>query len=83
MLADDIDASLLGERTETPAGGVAGGAPGTRARFVRHRAGGGETVLPAKSGPHRLMRGDRLEITTAGGGGWGEINTVGIPSPLR
>jgi N-methylhydantoinase B/oxoprolinase/acetone carboxylase alpha subunit len=29
------------------------------------------------------MRGDRLEITTAGGGGWGEINTVGIPSPLR
>ena len=71
MLADGVVASLLGERTLTPAAGVAGGAPGARARFVRRGADGAETVLGAKSGPHRLRRGDRLEIVTAGGGGWG------------
>lgn len=70
VLADGVQASLLGERTRTPAVGVAGGAPGAPARFTLSQAGS-ERTLPAKSGPHALQRGDVLSMTTAGGGGWG------------
>jgi N-methylhydantoinase B len=77
MLADGIDASLLGERTMTPALGVAGGSPGACARFVWRRRDGTEIVLTAKSGPHRLCEGDLLEIVTAGGGGWGRAAAKG------
>lgn len=70
-LVDGIEASLLGERTLTPARGVAGGEDGALARFTLHRQGGDSVALSAKSGPHALNRGDRLEMITAGGGGWG------------
>ena len=73
MLADGIDASLLGERTKTPAAGIEGGSPGGCARFVWRRRDGTEIELGAKSGPHRLSEGDLLEIVTAGGGGWGDV----------
>ncbi len=69
-LVDGIEASVLGERTRTPAHGVAGGGKGGLARF-RLIARSGTRELAAKSGPHILARGDRLEMTTAGGGGWG------------
>jgi len=71
-LVDGIEASLLGERTQTPARGVAGGFDGSLASFTLHRASGTSIVLPAKSGPHLLNRGDKLEMITAGGGGWGK-----------
>lgn len=71
-LVDGIDASILGERTRSPAPGIAGGEDGALARFGLHRAGGKFLELPAKSGPHQLNKGDRLEIVTAGGGGWGK-----------
>ena len=71
MLADGVEASILGERTLTAAPGVAGGASGHLARFLHHKADGSVVVLAAKSGPHRFARGERLEMTTAGGGGWG------------
>jgi N-methylhydantoinase B len=71
VLADGVQASVLGERTKTVAHGVAGGAPGAPARFVLQRADGKEQVLSAKSGPHALSAGDVLSMTTAGGGGWG------------
>ena len=71
VLADGVEASILGERTVTPAHGVGGGEPGARASFALRDAAGGIRQLPAKSGPHRLVRGDRVEMTTAGGGGWG------------
>jgi N-methylhydantoinase B len=71
VLADGVEASILGERTVTPAHGVGGGGPGACASFALRGAGGGIRQLPAKSGPHRLVRGDRVEMTTAGGGGWG------------
>jgi N-methylhydantoinase B len=71
MLADDVTASILGERTITAAHGVAGGSPGAVARFALITAAGQSRELSAKSGPHRLRRGDRLEMITAGGGGWG------------
>ena len=71
VLADGVEASILGERTRTPAAGAAGGQAGRLAQFVHHRAGAPNVVLGAKSGPHRLAKGDRIEMTTAGGGGWG------------
>ena len=71
VLVDGVEASILGERTRTPAHGVAGGEPGERAQFIRHRAGEAPVMLGAKSGPHRLARGDRIEMVTASGGGWG------------
>lgn len=71
-LADGTLASILGERTNTPAQGVRSGQPGERARFTLIKADGRRVELSAKSGPHRLSKGDRLEMITAGGGGWGE-----------
>jgi N-methylhydantoinase B len=71
-----VEVSILGERTHTSAHGVAGGGPGKPARFVHAPAGGAETVLTAKSGPHRLAEGDRIDMTTAGGGGWGESRST-------
>jgi N-methylhydantoinase B/oxoprolinase/acetone carboxylase alpha subunit len=35
-------------------------------------------VLEAKSGPHKLLAGDCLEMITAGGGGWGQSPTSAI-----
>ena len=74
-LVDGIEASVLGERTRTAARGVAGGGAGGLARF-RLISPKGERVLSAKSGPHILAKGDILEMTTAGGGGWGAPSNV-------
>ncbi len=71
VLADGATLSILGERTASPAAGVAGGAPGACARFTLKPAGGPPQPLAAKSGPHRLRAGDRIELITAGGAGWG------------
>lgn len=71
-LADGIEASILGERTFSAAHGMAGGGPGACAHFTIISANGSRRVLSAKSGPHRLSKGDSLEMITAGGGGWGE-----------
>ncbi|HVX77652.1 MAG TPA: hydantoinase B/oxoprolinase family protein [Bradyrhizobium sp.] len=71
VLADNVEASVLGERTLTPAHGVAGGGQGGVARFTHWRADGSQVALAAKSGPHSLKKGERLEMITAGGGAWG------------
>jgi N-methylhydantoinase B len=71
ILADRVEASVLGERTLTPAHGVAGGGCGDVARFTHGRADGSCVGLPAKSGPHLLRKSERLEMVTAGGGAWG------------
>lgn len=71
VLTDDVRASVLGERTASPAHGVGLGEPGATARFVLVKADGERIALSAKSGPHTLRKGDRLEMITAGGGGWG------------
>ena len=63
-------ASLRCERTEHPALGIAGGAPGSLGRVTR---GDGTTLHPKMS--HPLKPGDRILFATAGGGGYG--------SPLR
>jgi N-methylhydantoinase B len=71
FLADGIEASILGERTLSRAHGVSGGSEGKPSSFVLQKASGDRVELDAKSGPHKLAKGDRLEMTTAGGGGWG------------
>ena len=73
-LIDGIEASVLGERTKTAARGVSGGGSGGLARF-RLISPTEERELSAKSGPHILAKGDILEMTTAGGGGWGAPST--------
>lgn len=70
-LADGLEASILGERTISAALGAMGGEAGACASFVIVRADGARVVLGAKSGPHRMDKGDRLDMITAGGGGWG------------
>jgi N-methylhydantoinase B len=71
ILADRVEASLLGERTLTPAHGVVGGGCGGVAMFTHWRTDGSCVVLPAKSGPHVLRKSEQLEMITAGGGAWG------------
>ncbi|TVQ38220.1 MAG: hydantoinase B/oxoprolinase family protein [Geminicoccaceae bacterium] len=71
VLADDVQCSILGERTHAAAAGVAGGGAGRVARFGRRDRDGSNQDLAAKSGPHRLCAGDRIDLFTAGGGGWG------------
>jgi N-methylhydantoinase B len=71
FLADGMEASVLGERTISRAHGVAGGKQGAPASFSIIRHSEKRLVLDAKSGPHKLLAGDRLEMITAGGGGWG------------
>ena len=70
-LADGLEASILGERTTSAALGAVGGEAGACASFAIVRADGARVVLGAKSGPHRMDKGDRLDMVTAGGGGWG------------
>jgi N-methylhydantoinase B len=79
-LADGVEASILGERTMSAAHGVLGGEPGHCARFTLVSGSGTQTPLGAKSGPHRLMRGDRIEMVTAGGGAWGASSKEGAVS---
>ena len=83
MLSDDIQASVLGERTRTPASGVAGGLAGGLARFTLVAWDGTSRALPSKSGPHSMGRGDKLDIKTAGGGGWGLPETISAESKER
>lgn len=72
VLVDDVEASILGERTLTAARGVSDGDAGAVAKFLYIGSDGQSRSLPAKSGPHKLAKGDRLEMITAGGGGWGK-----------
>ncbi|MEJ0067797.1 MAG: FAD-dependent oxidoreductase [Pseudomonadota bacterium] len=71
MLADEVAFSHRGERHLVAAQGLAGGQPGEFARSVIHRAAGGTETIRSKI-VTTLLRGDRLVVETAGGGGVGE-----------
>lgn len=64
--------ALRGNRRLSHPYGVAGGAPGERASLTLLRAGGGREDLPATLDPLPVSPGDRLVVSTAGGGGWGD-----------
>lgn len=69
----DHEAQLLAtlERADIPPWGLAGGGPGGRARLVLNPGTPEEAPLPSKVWGHPLKPGDRVQITTPGGGGWG------------
>ena len=69
-VAGTMSYSHRGERHFVAADGLAGGQPGGLARSWITRADGAEEVIPSKT-VTRLAPGDRVVITTAGGGGYG------------
>ena len=71
VLSGEVVFTHRGERHRRPARGAAGGGPGARAHSVIRRADGAEEVIPSKT-LVRLRPGDRVEVNTAGGGGYGE-----------
>ena len=72
VLAGEVVFTHRGERHRSPARGAAGGEAGACAHSVIRRAGGGgEEVIPSKT-LVRLEEGDRVEVNTAGGGGYGD-----------
>ena len=71
VLAGEVVFTHRGERHRRPARGAAGGGPGAHAHSVIRRATGAEEVIPSKT-LVRLRPGDRVEVNTAGGGGYGD-----------
>ena len=71
VLAGEVVFTHRGERHRRPARGAAGGGPGACAHSVIRRATGAEEVIPSKT-LVRLQPGDRVEVNTAGGGGYGD-----------
>ena len=71
VLAGEVVFTHRGERHRRPARGAAGGGSGACAHSVIRRAGGQEEIIPSKT-LVRLQPGDRVEVNTAGGGGWGD-----------
>lgn len=69
-LVDDLEVSVLLERTVSPARGRNGGADGGLA-CARVLRSAGRIEEMASKGRVRLAAQDAIEITTAGGGGWG------------
>ena len=75
-ILDDVQGSMSfshrGERHFVAASGLGGGEPGALAESWITRADGREEIIPSKV-VTRLHPGDRLTVTTAGGGGWGPV----------
>lgn len=59
------------ERFRVAPYGLAGGAPGSKGRFLLLRADGETVELPSKCSGVQLRRGDRVRLETSGGGGHG------------
>jgi N-methylhydantoinase B len=70
LLDGEATVTYRGERHLCEADGVADGVAGGRASAVIKRAGGGEEVVKSKV-VATLRKGDRIVISTAGGGGYG------------
>lgn len=74
-ILDDISGTMSyshrGERHFIAASGLAGGGSGAKAHSWITRVDGSEETIPSKV-VTRLAPGDRVVISTAGGGGWGD-----------
>lgn len=72
---DDADGPISfshrGERHFVAASGAAGGGPGGVAKSWIERGDGSVEIIPSKR-VGSLAPGDKLVVSTAGGGGWGE-----------
>jgi N-methylhydantoinase B len=71
VLDDDVNFTLMAERGKVPAFGLFGGLPGSVGRFVINDGTEEERLLPSKTPPITLRRGDRYLMQSAGGGGYG------------
>ncbi len=69
-LLSDATVTMLSDRRKTRPYGLAGGDDGAPGSTEILRADGSSEVLPSK-GSARLRRGDRIRVSTPGGGGWG------------
>jgi N-methylhydantoinase B len=70
VLDGEISFTYRGERHFYAPQGAQGGGDGAKARAIIRRADGAEEVIASKA-MARLMRGDRVVVETAGGGGNG------------
>jgi N-methylhydantoinase B len=70
-LVDGVTLTHRGERHYYPAGGSHDGLAGAKAHSVLHRNDGTDEVIPSKL-VTTMNRGDRLVVSTAGGGGYGD-----------
>jgi N-methylhydantoinase B len=71
VLADEVRFGSKGDRMTTAPWGVGGGLPGSRAILQLNPDSDDERLLPSKNFDLALKRGDRIRISTPGGGGWG------------
>ncbi len=71
ILSGEVVFTHRGERHAHPARGSLGGGDGALAVATLHRAGGAVEEIRSKT-VTRLAAGDRIEIHTAGGGGYGD-----------
>lgn len=70
MLADSASVNVRGDRTLFPPRGLDGGESGAPSRYSLIRANGEELAIPSKFSD-RIKQGERLRISTPGGGGYG------------
>jgi N-methylhydantoinase B len=70
-LLEDATVIRRFDKTRFPPGGLAGGAPGARSRFVIRLGTDAEQDTRA-SGRYEMKAGERFLIQTAGGGGYGD-----------
>jgi N-methylhydantoinase B/oxoprolinase/acetone carboxylase alpha subunit len=69
MLAESASINVRGDRAKFAPGGVHGGQDGSKSRYLLVESGG-EREIPSKYSA-QIRRGERLRVTTPGGGGYG------------
>jgi N-methylhydantoinase A/oxoprolinase/acetone carboxylase beta subunit/N-methylhydantoinase B/oxoprolinase/acetone carboxylase alpha subunit len=72
VLVDDAQLTCRGGKHTIPPAGAAGGRPGALGSLIVNPGTPAEKVLPSRFSGVRLMRGDRLRMERAGGGGLGD-----------
>ena len=78
-----LHVSILSERRAFQPYGMVGGDAGSRGLNLLHRKVSGRTVSLGGKNTVRVVRGDRLEILTPGGGGYGSVGNEVDASPIR
>lgn len=82
ILDDHVNVTLMTERARVPAFGMLGGRAGMLGRYVINPGTQGEVVLPSKTAPRELHRGDHFLFQSAGGGGYGDPHLRDISDVL-
>ena len=83
MLADNVRFTGHGGRQFIPAWGLDGGQEGTAGSFYLHRRDGSEERLSSVCTGVQLNRGEKIQVLTPGGGGFGNPRLRSRESVLR